>query len=49
MNRILKCRRCRKISKRENLKQVQKKDWIDLVCPNCNCTLFDIVEEKVGG
>lgn len=45
----LKCRRCRKVSEREELKKVQKKDWIDLVCPNCNCKNFNLVEENTGG
>ncbi|WP_272688114.1 hypothetical protein [Providencia sp. PROV063] len=49
MSDKLKCRRCRKVSERKELKKVQKKDWIDLVCPNCNCKNFNLVEENTGG
>ncbi|MGL4168910.1 hypothetical protein ABQJ53_01525 [Morganella morganii] len=45
----LKCRRCRSVSERKDLKRVQGKTWMDLVCPNCNSKSFSPVDKPAGG
>lgn len=46
-NTNFKCRRCRKISARDELVgKWDKSGWTDNCCPNCGCKTFTLVEPE---